>query len=217
MDFHLSSLLGVELSDDLSWSTHIDHVTSKANKMLGLLRRNLYHCNTKTKDIAYKALIRPKLEYCSAIWDPHQKINQDKLEKVQNRAARFVMQDYKRDSSVTQMLNKLKWETLKNRRTKSRLITMYKETHGLIPSNIASNLQTLDCRKHHRTRQTGVLKYNLITTNKDCFRHSLYPKSIPEWNLLDLSIRNAPSLSSFKNKLDVLDMTKIVTTAHFKI
>ena len=65
--------LGVELSKDFSWSTHIDQITSKTNRMLGLLKRNLYHCSTHTKDIAYKSLMGPKLKYCSAIWDPHHK------------------------------------------------------------------------------------------------------------------------------------------------
>lgn len=185
--------------------------------MLGLVRRNLYHCNRKTKDIAYKALIRPKLEYCASVWDPYHKANQDKLERVQNRAARFVAREYRRDSSITRILHDLNWETLKNRRIKFRLTSIFKETHGLIPSNITNYLQTSESFRHHRTRQTGELKYNPITTNKDCFRHSLYPRTIPEWNLLDLDIRNSTSLSSFKSKLDSVDLDKISAKAHFKI
>ena len=123
--------LGVELSHDLNWATHINQITSKANKMLGLLKRNLHHCNTRTKDIAYKTLIRPKLEYCSSIWDPHHKSDQVKLEMVQHRSARFTTRNYNRDSSITQILADLQWESLQNRRTKARLITLYKETHGL--------------------------------------------------------------------------------------
>ena len=49
--------LGVELSSDLKWSTHIDQITTKANRILGLLKRNIHHCNTNTKAIAYKSLV----------------------------------------------------------------------------------------------------------------------------------------------------------------
>ena len=33
--------LGITLSEDLQWSTHIQNITKKANSTLGLLRRNL--------------------------------------------------------------------------------------------------------------------------------------------------------------------------------
>ena len=127
--------------------------------MLGLLKRNLYHCSTHTKDIAHKSLVRPKLEYCSAIWDPHHKSDQVKIEMVQHRAARFATKNYSRDSSVTKLLADLKWETLTIRRDKARLITLYKETHGMSPSNISHHLQSSNSKKHnYKTRQTGSLK-----------------------------------------------------------
>ncbi len=103
-----------DLSSDLSWSNHIDQIASKSNKMLGLLRRNLYYCNRQTKSIAYKSLIRPKLEYCSAIWDPHYKSEQIKLDRIQHRGARFAVRDYSRDSSITKMIAELDWEDFVN-------------------------------------------------------------------------------------------------------
>ena len=74
--------LGVELANNLSWAKHINQTITSANGVLGLLRRNSWNCTKSTKDIAYKTLVRPQLEYCSAIWDPYQKIHIDNLEKV---------------------------------------------------------------------------------------------------------------------------------------
>lgn len=210
--------LGVELSKGLSWATHIDQTSLKANKMLGLVKRNLHSCSTRTKDIAYKSLIRPKLEFCAAIWDPQHKSDQDKLERIQRRAARFTTRDYDRESSVTTILENLKWETLKVRRTKARLTALYKETHGLTPSNISSHLQLPNSsRCRYKTRQRGTYKYHVISTNKDCYRHSLYPKTIPEWNHLDEETRSSPDVKAFKLKLDSLDITNLVAEAHFNI
>ena len=48
--------LGIELSNDLSWSKHINQTVSSANKVLGLLKRNLWNCSPSVKDIAYKTL-----------------------------------------------------------------------------------------------------------------------------------------------------------------
>ena len=55
--------LGVEMSKDLKWNQHVHNISCKANRMLGLLRRNLYKCQPSLKEIAYKTLVRPKVEY----------------------------------------------------------------------------------------------------------------------------------------------------------
>ena len=55
--------LGVTISDDLSWSTHIDNITKGANQTLCFLKRNIRVHNKDLKSVAYKALVRPQLEY----------------------------------------------------------------------------------------------------------------------------------------------------------
>ena len=54
----------------------------------------MYSCLPDVKDAAYKGLVRPVLEYGSSVWDSHTHDLQEELEKVQNRAARFVTGNY---------------------------------------------------------------------------------------------------------------------------
>ena len=96
--------LGVELQKELKWKTHIDNITSKANTTLGLIKRNLNRCSQEIKAKAYTTLARLKLEYSSTVWDPYHKCQINQLEKIQRRAARFVLHNYSRESSVTRML-----------------------------------------------------------------------------------------------------------------
>jgi hypothetical protein len=70
---HQYPYLGVELSEDLGWEPHINKTISKANKVLGFLRRNIGKCPQDIKKKAYLTLVRPHLEYSSAVWDPHRK------------------------------------------------------------------------------------------------------------------------------------------------
>ena len=79
--------LGVTLSNDFEWSKHI---ANKANSKLLFLRRNLKGCPEKLKQTAYFSLIRSFMEYGTTVWDPYQKYNSDKIERVQHQAARFV-------------------------------------------------------------------------------------------------------------------------------
>ena len=99
--------LGVILQSNLKWDKHINNITSKANQTLNFLRRNLKVNSQKIKDHAYKALVRPKLEYSSCIWDPSHTNQIKQIEKVQRRAARFTCNRYHNTSSVTDMLEDL--------------------------------------------------------------------------------------------------------------
>ena len=79
--------MGVTLSADLNWNNHIQQMTSKANKSLSLIRRNLQINSKSVKNRAYQSLVRPKLEYCCSDWDPYTTENIYKIEQIQRRAA----------------------------------------------------------------------------------------------------------------------------------
>ena len=53
--------------------TYIHNITNKANASLRFIKRNVKTNSIKTKELAYKTYVRPKVEYCSVVWDPWQK------------------------------------------------------------------------------------------------------------------------------------------------
>ena len=85
----------------LRWSTQLKKTVVKENQMLGVLKRNRRHCPRSIKNMAYKTILKPKLEYVSAVWDPFTEDNIRKLEAVQRRAARFVCNSYRQTASVS--------------------------------------------------------------------------------------------------------------------
>ena len=124
--------LGVDLQSSLSWKSHIDRISKKANSMLGFLRRNLRSCKEDTKANAYFTMVRSNLEYCSPVWSPHHQNQVHKVETVQRRAARFTTNRYRNTSSVSSMLDYLQWESLEARRSKIQLTLFYKVVHDLV-------------------------------------------------------------------------------------
>ena len=118
--------LGVTITNDLRCNTHDSNVCTKANWTLGFLRRNLYACPQEVKEAAYKGLVRPVLEYSGSVWDPSGVGLQNELDKVQNRATRFVTGNYNLETwSMTGFLEHLKWESLKKRRRDSKTVDSY--------------------------------------------------------------------------------------------
>ena len=61
---------------------HLKHMESKATKTLGFLRRNLAFAPRHAKEVAYKTLVRPKLEYAAPIWHPYHETQIGQVEKV---------------------------------------------------------------------------------------------------------------------------------------
>ena len=80
--------LGVELTEHLHWGKHIHTSTAKANKASIPIYISLKGCPATVHSQCYKSLVRPVLEYSSAVWDPHQKNLKSDPEMVQRRAAR---------------------------------------------------------------------------------------------------------------------------------
>ena len=64
--------LGITITSNLNWNDHIDNIVGRANQRLRFIGRTLRRCNRSTKETAYTTLVRPILEYCCAVWDPHQ-------------------------------------------------------------------------------------------------------------------------------------------------
>ena len=106
-------------ASNLSWKPRIAKITNSANKSLGFLRRNLKAKSLERREIAYKAIVRPQLEYAAPVWDPHIQEGIQRIEMVQRRAARWVLNDYSPYSSVSDMLGRLGWRTLEQRRADS--------------------------------------------------------------------------------------------------
>ena len=61
--------LGMTSLNKLSWKLHIHNIIRKASKTLGFLNRNLRVNSASVKETAYKALVRPQVEYVAAVWD----------------------------------------------------------------------------------------------------------------------------------------------------
>ena len=192
--------LGVHISDTCSWQKHIQSITSRGNQMLRFIKRNFKGCPQAVKEIVYMSMVRPLLEYASCVWDPCGEGLKHDIEMVQRRAARFVLNDYDRTSSVNDMICKIGWDTLEIRRREARLCFMFKVYHGtsklevssivLEPSYVGRN----DHQKKIRRLPSRLLPYH----------NSFFPKTIRDWNGLPEFMLNTGCVEEFKKLLGKL-------------
>ena len=184
--------LGVTINEHLSWSNHITNITKKANATKGFLQRNISSCPSSIKEICYKLMIRPILEYASTVWAPHLQKDILKLESVQRRSARFVLNDFASLSSVTNMLQKLRWPTLEQRRNNSKVIMLYKIIHNIVYIEHSEVLtkNTNPTRGHSQ-------RYYVLPTRINAYHYSFFPSVIRKWNTLPDHIISSPNIDIF--------------------
>ena len=192
-----SKYLGVTITQDLKWDKHVNNVVSSATRSLNFLRRNLKVRNSNFKQLAYKSLVRPLMEYGSTVWDPYTSNLTNKIEMVQRRAARFVLNLYERTSSVGMMLEALKWQTLEERRKIARLAMFYKIHHGLVAVDMPFVSKNLSAP----SRTENSLAYRYPSSSRKYHQMSFFPRTVIQWNSLTQSIVLAPNPLKFKESL----------------
>ena len=195
--------LGMLLHNSMSWTKHIQEVINKASKTLNFVKRTLYQCEPSVKVAAYNTLVRPILEYANIVWDPHQQYLIDNIEMVQRRAARWVKQDYRLTSSVSDMLNDLQWTTLYERRKYCRLITFYKFLHQ-DPPDISIPEHYLPHSLSHFTRLSHHLRLIPPVTSSNYYQKSFFPHTITDWNTLPNELIESATLDEFSYHLKSL-------------
>jgi hypothetical protein len=191
------SYLGVDISHNMKWNNHINCIAAKGNRNLGFVKRNLRGCTQDIKQLAYYTLVRPSLEYCGAVWDPHTADLTNKLESVQRRAARFVSNNYDWHSSVTTMLKDLNWTTLTTRRKITRLSVFQKAYQGHLAIPVESLLHPVS----RPTRRTHSKSFINVAASTDTYKFSFLPRTVVNWNLLPESIIAIQDPQAFKEQL----------------
>ena len=187
--------LGLTLTNNLSWQCHINGITNRANRMLGLIRRNLRSSSQRLKQQAYFTLVRPHLEYCCTVWNPFTTKDIVRVENIQRRAARFVLNNYHKRDSVTTMIRHLEWSSLEQHRKRASLLMMYKIHHGFIAINPDNYLFAMPPSATHSYHPS---KFQLISARIQIYKNSFFPRTVTWWNSLPDNILTLPTIEVFK-------------------
>ena len=129
--------LGIIVTDNLLWNTHIQMITAKANKMLGLLKRTCSKSNqnpveTKIRRSLYVLLVKSQLCYGTEIWSPSNVSLKIKIERIQRRATRWMLRSRIGELSYKERLQTLDMLPLCYVREIQDLVFFYKALHGYV-------------------------------------------------------------------------------------
>ena len=195
--------LGLSLSSNITWKTHIHSLAKHAYEKLGFLARAHRFFPSCHLIITYKSQIRPSLEYCSHVRGGAPKSALCLLDKVQSKAIRLI-----NNPNLTKSL-----QPLSHRRLVGDLSILYRYFHGHCPQEIREIIP-VPLRRVRTTRSSThsqPFQVSLPTSKTLPHKSSFVPRTCNLWNLLSSSCfpESSYNLPSFKSKVNKLDLISL--------
>ena len=174
------------------WDEQIKSVQAKVSRSLGFLKYAKTFLPKTVLCKLYRGIVEPHFRYCCSVWGSCAEFRLVKLQKLQNRAARIITNS-SYDAPAEALITELKWPTVRDMIRCETATTVYKSVNSLAPDYLSQLFVRNSDRNiiNLRNAETDLLVPFIITS---------YGQKA-NWNDLSREAKQAPSLSSFKNKI----------------
>ena len=201
---HSHKHLGLVLNDTATWKDHIDYLTKKTAKRIGILRSLKYRLSRAALRTIYITHIRSILEYCDVVWDGCGAAQSVLLEGLQRDCLRIItglptfcrLDHLYKESGICPLFE---------RRRQHRLLLLFKSVIlNQCPSYFNSLITPLRIDPSVRNDRHLNTFSPYPVTRSATFLRSFFPTTISDWNQLDVASRCATSISAFKRLIGVI-------------
>ena len=183
---HIKVIFNIIIDDNLSWKEQVNNIIKKVSKAIGVIRCVKPYIKKDSLVTLYQSLVLPHFDYCSLVWGNCNNTLQEKVQKLQNRAAR-VITGATYDVRSKDILTELGWDNLEARRVRQTESYVAKALNNGCPVMInemftISNNETYGLRSNNLTLMLQQPKTNAM---KRSFSYS----AAKIWNNQETDIR----------------------------
>ena len=187
--------LGVYLDEKMTWKNHIEQITSKMSKTVGIISRTKHILPKYVLHTLYYTMIFPYLHYCNIVWASTYPSRLEKIFVLQKRIIRIISACKYRDhtSNCFKELHILKFPDINFLQT---ALFMFKVDRNLLPSHLIKSFYQNSEIHHYCTRSSD--NYHLESVNTNMKRFSFNHKGPILWNSIPPSIHALNNINKFK-------------------
>ena len=190
--------LGVHMDQYMLFDIHINHISRKINGLLITLNRVKDRIDKKSREIVVQSLALSVINYCLRVWSMTTKEQIERVQKLQNFAARVAHGETRKYDHITPVMKELKWLKVENKIVYDICIFTYKICNNMLPDWLFS-FPYVHNINYRTTRQSSDLYVTYRKT--DIGGRAISIKGPKLWNTLPSAIQNQPTLITFKEKL----------------
>ena len=192
--------LGLIVDDTLTWPGHIDYISTKRKRCIGVMKKTSKFLDKNSLLMLYRTLVETHLRYCNVVWGQCNDTLTDRLQILQNKAARVITKVKYEDADHLGLTCQLGWLTVRGLIKLDLGIFMYQSQNNLLPETAGKFHIPTEMVHSYETRSAVsgnvfLPRYELSFTQK-----SMAFSGAKIWNEIPVSIEKAPSIDSFKEK-----------------
>ena len=171
--------------------------TKKIASGIGAIKRIRPFVSPEILHYIYNALVQPHFDYCSIVWGNCGKTLSERLQKLQNRAARILTSS---SYDARFLLQQLGWKDLITQRQIQVALMVFKALNDLAPDHLFSMFTERSTSGYVLRDSTNKLNVPLPKTNY--LKRSFSYRGATLWNSLPCNLRQEKSLNRFKQLLN---------------
>ena len=156
--------LGVVFDKHISWKNHAEYVCNKVAGRIGVFSRIRRFITIEAAQTVYTSIIQPIFDYCSIAWSSLLQQDKDRMQRLQNRAARIIICETPAKSS-SEVLKQLNWMTLDQRRAWNKVNLVRKCTLSQTPNYLSNSFARQNSNHSYSTRNNDFLILPKVRTN----------------------------------------------------
>jgi len=187
--------LGVYFSENFTPSFNCNKASKSANKVVGMIKRNIVNRSSEGMLILYKTLVRPILDYCIPVCRPYLRKDIIKLEKIQKRFTKII--DGCKGKTYDQRLKKLGITSLSDRHNRADMIQVFRalnDQHEIFPDKF---LQLSE-----RAGRKNSLKLFKKRSKLDLSKYGFTSRVVDSWNDLPDNVVLSADVNAFKKNFE---------------
>ena len=177
----------------LNWSKQVEELCNKLAPKVGMLRRLKNMLPNELLIKIYQHTVQAHIDYCITVWGYAPSLYIDRVQCLQNRAARIITGNYDRNIRGIDLVKDLGWFNVRQRRDYFTALLVYKSLNGISPDYITDLFTYFGDLGVYNTRLSSQNTLCVPRVNKHVFSQSIQVNGPRIWNSLPPEIRNTDS------------------------
>ena len=184
--------LGICIDENLTFDEHVNNICLKASRQISALQRLTGLLDMPSRKAIYNSFIVSNFNYCPLVYYFTSRESINKMQKIQERALRFVLKDSVSDYDT--LLTKCGIDSFRISSLKAMAVEIYKILNDMSPEYLS--LFSKSSIPYSLRDNNKLIQQKMRTTTFGIKSFSYYGAHL--WNSLPVDIKNAVTLGNFK-------------------